>query len=300
MKYKDYYAALGVGRDAAEDDIKRAYRKLARKYHPDVSKEPNAEEKFKAVSEAYETLRDREKRAAYDQLGSYQAGQDFRPTPDWETRFGAGAGGSEEAFDLGDLFEHLSGRAGRRQRGPVPGRNYELNATLTLEQAARGTELEVALPGPGNGQAKTVRVRVPPGTTDGQRLRVPGKGAPGRNGAPPGDLYVNISLIPHRYFKVSGHDLYLDLPLAPWEAVLGAKVEAPTLEGRVTLTIPPGSRTGQKLRVGGRGLPRPHGGAGDLYCVLSVATPTAPSEREKELYQELAKVSTFNPREHLK
>jgi curved DNA-binding protein len=293
MKYKDYYAILGVGRDAAEADIKHAYRKLARKYHPDVSKEAGAEEKFKEVSEAYETLRDKDKRAAYDQLGSYRPGQDFRPPPDWETRFGAG--GTEEFFDLGDLFEHLSGRAGRR--GPMPGRNYELNAALSLEQAARGTELEVALPGAG--EAKTVRVRVPPGVTDGHRLRVPGKGAPGREGGPAGDIYVNISLSPHRLFKASGHDLYLDLPIAPWEAVLGAKVEVPTLEGRITVSVPPGSRSGQKLRVGGRGLPQPRGSAGNLYCVLAIATPPGPTEREKALYEELAKVSTFNPRAHL-
>jgi curved DNA-binding protein len=297
MKYKDYYSILGVGRDASADDIKHAYRKLARKYHPDVSKEANAEEKFKEVSEAYETLKDKEKRAAYDQLGSYQQGQEFRPPPDWETRFGGGS--SEEFVDLGDLFEHLSGRAGHSRRGPAPGRNYELNATLTLEQAARGIELETALPGAGDAAPKTVRVRVPAGVTEGHRLRVPGKGAPGRNGGPAGDLYVNISLVPHRLFRASGHDLYLDLPLTPSEAVLGAKVEIPVLDGRITVTVPAGSRPGQKLRIGGRGLPQPRGGAGDLYCVLSVVTPTSPTAREKELYEELAKASTFNPRSHL-
>jgi curved DNA-binding protein len=299
MKYKDYYEILGVGRDASEDEIKRSYRKLARKYHPDVSKEAGAEEKFKEVSEAYETLRDKEKRAAYDQLGRYQPGQDFQPPPDWERQFGGG-GGFEEGFDLGDLFEHLTGRRGGRGKpGPRPGRSYELNAALTLEQAARGTELEVALPPTADGQTRTVRVRVPAGVTDGHRLRVPGKGAPGRDGGPAGDIFVNISLMPHRLFRVSGHDLYLDLPLTPSEAVLGAKVEVPSLEGRVSVTIPPGSRAGQKLRLSGRGLPQPRGGAGDLYCVLAIATPPSPSEREKELYQELAKVSRFNPREHL-
>src|SRR4051812_10371580 len=162
MKYKDYYGILGVKRDASGDDIKTSYRKLARKYHPDVSKEKDAEEKFKEVSEAYETLKDKEKRAAYDQLGSYQPGQDFRPPPDWETRSNPGT--SDEFLDLGDLFEHLSGRSGRSRRGPAPGRNYELNAVLSLEEAARGTELEVGLPG--NAPAarpNTVRVRVPPG-----------------------------------------------------------------------------------------------------------------------------------------
>jgi len=296
MKYKDYYAILGVARDASEADVKRAYRKLARKYHPDVSKEPQAEEKFKEVSEAYETLKDAEKRAAYDQLGSYQAGQEFRPPPDWEHRFGAGM---EEYFDLGDLFEHLTGRRahGRARTGPIPGHDYELNATLALEQAARGADLEVALPGSrADPTPRPVRIRVPPGVTDGHRLRVPGKGSPGVNGGAPGDLYLNIALAPHRLFKASGHDLYLELPLAPWEAVLGARIEVPTLESRIAVTVPPGSRPGQKLRIAGRGLPKPKAGAGDLYCVLSIATPPVASEREKELYRELAKVSAFNPR----
>ncbi len=295
MKYKDYYATLGIGRNAPDDEIKRAYRKLARKYHPDVSKEPSAEEKFKEVSEAYETLKDSKKRAAYDQLGSYQSGQEFRPPPDWADRFG---GGFEDSIDLGDLFEHFTrGRAGGR-RGPVPGRDYELNAVLPLDQAAHGTELEVALPGTAaDSQPRTVRVRVPSGVADGHRLRVPGKGGPGRNSGPPGDLYVGITLAPHPLFKPSGHDLALELPLAPWEAVLGASVEVPTLDGRIAVAIPPGSRAGQKLRVAGRGLPRPHGGAGDLYCVLTIVTPTTVSEPEKEPYRELARLSTFNPRE---
>ena len=296
MKYKDYYAILGVAHDAREDDIKRAYRKLARKYHPDVSKEPNAEESFKEVSEAYETLKDAEKRAAYDQLGRFQSGQEFQPPPDWERRFGAGF---EEYFDLGELFEHMAGGRGRSQgrTGPFPGRDYELNAVLAIEQAARGTDLEVSLPGSrSEPAARTVKIRVPPGVTDGHRLRVPGKGAPGLNGGPPGDLYLNIALAPHRLFKPARHDLYLEVPLAPWEAVLGASVEVPVIEGRIAVTVPPGSRPGQKLRVAGRGLPKPGGGAGDLYCVLSIATPPTTGEREKELYQELAKASSFNPR----
>ncbi len=296
MKYKDYYSILGVARDASEADIKRAYRKLARKYHPDVSKEAGAEEKFKQVSEAYETLKDAEKRAAYDQLGSYQPGQEFRPPPGWETRFSSGA--TENFFDLGDLFEHFAAGRGRgRRAGPIPGDDYELSATLTLEQAAHGADLEVAMPAAPGEPPRRVRIRVPPGVTDGHRLRVPGKGGPGLNGGPAGNLYLDIALAPHRLFKPSGHDLYLEVPLAPWEAVLGASIEVPTLESRIALTVPPGSRPGQKLRVAGRGLPKPKGGAGDLYCILSIAAPGAPSEREKELYRELAKASSFNPRE---
>ena len=297
MKYKDYYAILGVARDASDADIKRAYRKLARKFHPDVSKEAGAEEKFKEVAEAYETLKEKEKRSAYDNLGSHPAGQDFRPPPGWETRFGEGS--TDGFMDLGDLFEHLSGRGRPGRNSPRAGGDYELNAQLTLEQAARGTELEVALPPAADGAPRTVRVRVPAGVSEGHRLRVPGKGAAGRNGGPAGDIFVNISLAPHRLFKVSGHDLYLDLPLAPWEAVLGAKVQVPSLEGRIELNVPAGSRPGQKLRATGRGLPRARGEAGHLYCVLSIVTPSSPSDAEKALYRQLADGSSFDPRAHL-
>ena len=299
MKYKDYYAILGLERNASDGDIKRAYRKLARKYHPDVSKEPHAEEKFKEVSEAYETLKDPEKRAAYEQLGRYQTGQEFRPPPDWEQRFGGG-GRFDESLDLGELFEHLMGGRGQRRAGrgrfAARGGDYEATARITLEEAARGRELELAMRGGGEGNLSTARVRIPKGVTHGERLRVPGKGMPGWNGGPPGDLYLNIELQPHRWFKPSGHDLYLELPLAPWEAVLGANVEVPTLDGRIALTVPAGSRAGQKLRIAGRGLPRAHGGAGDLLCVLTIVTPPVTDEPEKQLYRELAKVSKFNPR----
>jgi curved DNA-binding protein len=310
MKYKDYYALLGVERTASQDDIKKAYRRLARKYHPDVSKEADAEERFKEVAEAYETLKDPEKRAAYDQLGRHQAGQDFRPPPDWETRFSPGG---FEDIDLADLFAHFgagSGRGFSRRGGgdfAMAGEDYDVNATLSLEDAARGAELGFQLAVPETGPdgvrrraPKTVRVRVPRGVTDGERLRIPGKGGPGLNGGPAGNLYLNIRLTPHPLFRVSGHDLYLELPLAPWEAVLGAKVEVPTLEGRIEVTVKPGARAGQKLRVPGRGLPRPRGEAGDLYCVISIVTPGEPGEREKSLYQELAAASRFDPRAHLR
>lgn len=317
MKYKDYYAALGVERTASDEDIKKAYRKLARKYHPDVSKEKNAEEKFKEVAEAYQTLSDKEKRAAYDQLGRHRPGEDFRPPPGWETRFshGGAEGVDLGGIDLGDLFEMFGGGAGgaRRSGGFGPrgnfashGQNFEANAELSLEDAARGMELNLELAVPerlADGRVmqarRTIRVRVPKGATDGQRLRVPGKGGPGHNGGPPGDLFLNIRLKPHRLFKVAGHDLYLELPITPSEAVLGTSVEVPTLDGRVALSIRPGARAGQKLRVTGKGLARPGGSAGDLYCVLTIAVPTHPGEKEKALYEELGKISGFNPREHL-
>ena len=311
MKYKDYYAILGVERTASQDDIKKAYRRLARKYHPDVSKEKDAEERFKEVGEAYETLKDSEKRAAYDQLGRHQTGQEFRPPPDWETRFGQGG---FEDIDLADLFAHFGARPGggfsrRASRADfaMPGEDYEVTATLDLEDAARGTELDLQLSVPEmtpegglRRVPKRVRARVPKGVTDGERLRIPGKGGPGLNGGPAGDLYLSIALKPHALYRVSGRDLYLELPIAPWEAVLGAQVEVPTLEGRISLAVKPGARAGQKLRVPGRGLPRPQGGSGDLYCVLQVVTPPEPGEREKSLYRELAAASRFDPRAHLK
>jgi curved DNA-binding protein len=302
MKYKDYYKILGVPRDAGEDDIKKAYRKLARKYHPDVSKETDAKEKFQEVSEAYETLHDKEKRAAYDSLGSgFRQGQDFRPPPDWFERFGAGRSEDLGGVDLSDLFESLGafGRAtgfGRRgaRRGPTmafPGEDYEVPVRLTLEEAFRGTERTVQLDG-----GRSFTARIPPGATDGQRLRLRGKGGPGANGGPPGDLYLPIHLEPHPLFRVSGHDLDLEVPLAPWEAALGAQVEIPTMSGRVTMKVPAGSKAGQKLRLAGKGLPKPGDGHGDLYAVLSIEVPNPLTEAEKKLFEELRQVSKFDPR----
>ena len=315
MKYKDYYEILGVARDAAEADIKKAYRKLARKYHPDVSKEQGAEEKFKEVAEAYEVLKDPEKRAAYDQMGFYQPGQDFRPPPDWGERFGGA--GTHTFEDLGDidLFDLLSGlglgrgAAGGRRGGAqfhMPGQDYEVTVHAGLEDLNRGAEVEIPLSatemtpdGHLRRSTRTVRVRIPKGATAGQRLRVPSKGGTGVGGGPAGDLYINIQLRPHDLFKVSGHDLYLEVPVTPWEAALGATIEIPTFDGKVSLKIPPGSRAGQKLRVRGKGLPRPKAAEpGDLYAVLQIVTPSVLSEREKELYRGLAEASSFNPRAH--
>jgi curved DNA-binding protein len=306
MKYKDYYKTLGVERGASADDIKKAYRRLARKYHPDVSKETDAEEKFKDLAEAYETLRDAEKRAAYDQLGSYRPGQNFKPPPGWEQRFGGGF--SFEDIDLSDLLSAFSGRRGPSARGgkvPIAGQDYEINAQITLEQAYAGTELTLNVMVPeynaeGFAQRvpKTIKARIPKGATDGQRLRLLGKGGKGLNGGADGNLYLTISLQPHRLFRVSGHDLYIDLPLAPWEAVLGATLEVPTLSGAVRLKVPAGTRAGQQLRVADRGLPRPHGGAGDLLAIVQIVAPATVSDKEKELYKALAEHSRFNPRAH--
>ncbi len=308
MKYKDYYAVMGVDRKASAEEIKNAYRKLARKYHPDVSKERDAEEKFKELGEAYETLRDPEKRAAYDQLGSHRPGQEFKPPPGWEQQFGGGQFSFDD-IDLADLFAGMMGgthRAGRRGgKVPVPGEDYEVTAHITLEEAYRGTEVDLELTVPEydeSGFAHRVRrafkARIPKGATDGQRLRLPGKGGKGLNGGRDGDLYLNIALHPHRLFRASGHDLFLDLPLAPWEAVLGASVQVPTLGGSVRLKVPLGTHAGRQLRLAGRGLPKPHGGEGDLFAIVQIAVPTVASERERALFKELAEASTFNPRGH--
>ncbi|HEX6297852.1 MAG TPA: DnaJ C-terminal domain-containing protein [Burkholderiales bacterium] len=297
MKYKDYYKILGVARGASEDEIKKAYRKLARKYHPDVSKEANAKERFQEVAEAYETLRDKEKRAAYDSLGSFRPGQDFRPPPDWFDRFGAGRAEDLRDVDLSDLFESMGifGRAAGRRGGfgrniPIPGEDYEITVRIGLEEAFRGTERAFQLNG------HELRARIPRGATDGQRLRLRGKGGPGANGGQAGDLYLQIALEPHPLYRASGHDLEIEVPLAPWEAALGAQVDVPTLEGRVSMKVPPGSKGGQKLRLAGKGLPRPGSGAGDLYAVLNIVVPATLTEREKKLFEELRETSRFDPR----
>jgi curved DNA-binding protein len=297
VKYKDYYKILGVARGASEDEIKKAYRKLARKYHPDVSKEANAKERFQEVAEAYETLRDKEKRAAYDSLGSFRPGQDFRPPPDWFDRFGAGRAEDLRDVDLSDLFESMGifGRAAGRRGGfgrniPIPGEDYEITVRIGLEEAFRGTERAFQLNG------HELRARIPRGATDGQRLRLRGKGGPGANGGQAGDLYLQIALEPHPLYRASGHDLEIEVPLAPWEAALGAQVDVPTLEGRVSMKVPPGSKGGQKLRLAGKGLPRPGSGAGDLYAVLNVVVPATLTEREKKLFEELRETSRFDPR----
>ncbi|MCP9837210.1 DnaJ domain-containing protein [Cyanobium sp. N.Huapi 1H5] len=319
MKFKDYYASLGVERDASAEEIKKAYRKLARKYHPDVAKEEGAEERFKEISEAYQTLSDPEKRQAYDDLGRHGPGEDFNPSPEWETRFSRG-GGSQQEVDLADLFERMGfggggfggfggGSGGPRRPGadfPIRGQDVEVATELTLEQAARGTEVSFSLSVPVLGadgrvekQNRSGRIRVPRGVVEGERLRVPGKGGDGIAGGAPGDLYLEVRLAPHPRFRAVGHDLYLELPIAPWEAALGAEITVPSLEGPVAVSLKPGMRSGQKLRLAGKGLPQRREGAGDLYGVIQIVLPEKIGEREQALYRELAEASAFHPRHHL-
>ena len=305
MKYKDYYEILGVKRDASTDEIRKAYRKLAHKYHPDVSKDPKGEEQFKAVAEAYQTLKDPEKRAAYDKLGRHRPGEDFRPPPEWGTQFGDG-NFSFEDVDISDLFAGLGGRfrgGGRRANMPIPGQDFEATAPITIEDAYRGTELDLNLSIPEYDEQGRMRraplvfkARIPKGVTEGERLRLPGKGGKGANGGPNGNLYLTIALQPHPLYRVSGHDLYLDLPLAPWEAALGATVDVPTLGGPVRLKVAPGTNTGQKLRLAKRGLPKRREGEGDLYAIVQIVVPPSLTERERTLFKELAENSKFNPR----
>lgn len=306
MKYKDYYSILGVERSARAEQIKKAYRKLAQKYHPDISKDPAGEEKFKEVAEAYETLKDTEKRAAYDQLGAHPSGQEFRPPPDWGPQRGATA----QDFDDLDLADLLAGLArGRARAGPghapgaIPGEDFEAKVSIPLAAAYQGTEVELNLSMPEiNAQGfmqrvpRTLQVRIPKGASDGQRLRLAGRGGKGHNGGRDGDLWLNISLLPHALFRVSGHDLFLDLPLAPWEAVLGTSVELPTLGGAVQLKVPAHTDSGRQLRLGGRGLPKPGGGAGDLYAIAQIVVPPTTNPAEQKLYEQLKAESTFNPR----
>ncbi|MEJ2173447.1 MAG: DnaJ C-terminal domain-containing protein [bacterium] len=318
MKYKDYYKSLGLARGASDEDIKKAYRRLARQYHPDVSKEKDAEERFKEIAEAYETLKDPQKRAAYDGLGAHRSGEQFRPPPDWFDRFhvhGMGDVGGPGGMDLADLFATFSGFGGMggmsgmgggrgfqafggrggtpRHRGSRRGADVEASVQLALEDVTRASEVSLQVGG------QSVRVRIPRGTIDGQRLRLRGKGAPGIGAGPAGDLYLTVGLRPHPRFRAEGHDLSIEVPLAPWEAALGAAVEIPTLDSRVTLKIPAGSKSGQRLRLSGLGLPKPVSGAGDLYAVLSIALPATLSARERELYEQLREASQSDPRAHL-
>jgi curved DNA-binding protein len=307
MKFKDYYETMGVDRTATADEIKKAYRKLAHKYHPDISKDAKGKEKFQEVQEAYATLKDPEKRQAYDNLGRHPAGESFTPPPDWQQRFHTGQSGFDDV-DLSDLFAAFGhgGRGGRaRKNAPAPGQDYEIVAPVSLEQIFRGGEIEVRAELPEYDQhglahrvARTFRITVPKGAADGQRLRLAGKGGPGSHGGRPGDLYVALAVQPHPLYRVTGRDLYIDLPLAPWEAALGAAVQIPTLAGTVELNIKPGTSAGQKLRLANRGLTSADGSVGALYAVVTIVMPKTLSARERELLEQLAAVSDFNPRQH--
>jgi curved DNA-binding protein len=326
MEYRDYYQTLGVARTATADEIKKAYRRLARKFHPDVSKEKDAEEKFKQVQEAYEVLKDPEKRAAYDQLGSdWKNGQQFRPPPDWGSGFefrGGGAGGGFRARGFGggmgaedaevdpafsDFFSQLfgggspfgaRGGAGARARA---GRDHHARIDIELEEAFRGGTRTMELKRPELGpdgslrtSTHTVKVTIPAGVTNGQSLRLAGQGESGSGGRA-GDLYLEVHIRPHRQYQLDGKDVTVTLPIAPWEAALGATVPVPTLGGTVEMRIPAGAQTGQRLRLRGRGLPGTP--PGDEYAQLKVVLPPADTPQAKELYEQMQRDLNFNPRE---
>src|SRR5450830_685432 len=304
MKYKDYYQALGVKPTATLDEIKKAYRKLAHQYHPDVSKDPKGEEKFKEVAEAYSTLKDPEKRAAYDELGHYPAGQEFRPPPNWGSQSaGQGfAGGNAQGFsfddiDLSDLFASFSGDQQQAQRTATAGQDYELSTDISLEDAHAGSTVELNFTvqeqgQPGQGQVKrvphTFKTRIPKGVTNGQKLLLRGKGGKGFNGGRDGNLYLTINFIPHRLFRVKDHDLLIDLPISPWEAALGATIKVPTLTGAVNLKIPASTSSGQKLRIAKRGLPKKNEEFGDLFAITQIVLPPKLSEQEQALLKQLS------------
>lgn len=294
MKYKDYYAVLGVERNADLEQIKKAYRKLARQHHPDVSKGADAEAKFKDAAEAYATLKNPEKRAAYDELGRRPAGQEFSPPPQWEQDFGGASGHAFEGMDLADLLAAMGRGQHGAKPGPTRGRDLETAVQVSLEQANRGTTLKLDLQGDAGGS--TLEVTIPPGVHEGQKIRLKGRGGKGLRGGPDGDIYLHIQLAPHPVFRADGHDLYFDLALTPWEAALGAEVEVPTLEGSVLLTVPPGTCAARKLRIRARGLADRQGGRGNLYAIAYINVPPTLTAAEKELFTALAAVSTFNPR----
>jgi curved DNA-binding protein len=314
VEFKDYYKVMGVARDATEAQIKQAYRKLARKYHPDVSKEPDAEARFKEVGEAYEVLRSAEKRAAYDRLGSGpRPGEDFRPPPDWGSGFefsGAGPGADQASGDYSDFFETLFGRAaagragsGRNRRGFEPGRGEDHHAKVlldleaTLTGGARTFTLRVPEIDPEGhivAKERVLNVQVPKGILPGQTIRLAGQGGPAHGEGKPGDLYIEVEFQPHSLYRIEGRDLFLELPVAPWEAALGATVKSPTPTGTVELKIPPESHAGTKLRLKGRGIPSSP--AGDFYVVLQIALPPATGEKAAAAYRAFASAMPFNPR----
>ena len=318
MEYKDYYEILGVKKDTPQNEIKRAYKKLARKYHPDVSKEADAEIKFKEVGEAYEVLKDPEKRQAYDQLGAnWKAGQDgFQPPPDWESNFDFGGGGYTQgnAQDYSSFFEDLfgGGRAtsGHYTRGGThggfqsKGENVRAKVAIDIEDSINGASRSFTLQMPEynhQGQVvnkqRTLKVKIPKGIKQGQTIRLNKQGNPGIGDGERGDLLLEVTFKPHRLYSLEGKDIYLNLPVSPWEATLGAKVQVPTPTGNVDMSIPKDSQQGRKLRLKGRGLPGKD--AGDFYVVIQVALPPSSDPKVKALNEKMRDEINFNPRSYL-
>lgn len=313
MEFKDYYATLGVTKQTSQEDIQRAYRQLARQYHPDINQAAGAEDRFKEIGEAYEVLKDPEKRAKYDRYGAaWKAAEQHGGTPPpgyedvWfdlrgmdDSMFGGGSGFSH-FFD--QLFGGMRGagtRGGTRPQGwawSQPGADREARLSLNLEEAAHGGERELSLHDPTTGQTKTCMVRIPKGVLAGQRIRLAGKGEPGMGQAPPGDLYLSVEVLPHADFRLEGRDLYTTVAVTPWEAALGAQVRLPTLDGAVSVKIPEGSSSGRKIRLKGKGFPEPRHGRGDLYVEISIRVPEHLTAEERALFQQLATVSPFAPR----
>ena len=311
MDFKDYYAIMGVDRNATQDEIKSAYRKLARKYHPDVSKEPDAEIRFKELGEAYEVLKDPQKRSAYDQLGAdWKAGQEFHPPHGWDAGFEFSGKGFGDSSGFSDFFESLfgdfarepggSGRAGFQSRGE----DHHARVLIDLEDAFNGASRSISLRAPeaaANGQVvtkeRTLNVRIPKGVREGQRIRLAGQGAAGMGGGQRGDLFLEISFRPHPLYRVDGRDIFLDLPITPWEAALGATLKVPTPIGKVDLKIPAGTGSGRKLRLKGRGIPGKT--AGDLYVIPQITVPPADSDAAREFYRQMERELPYNPRKRL-
>lgn len=316
MDFKDYYKIMGVAPEASAEEIKRAYRKLARKFHPDVSKEVDAEARFKEVGEAYEVLKDPGRREQYDQLrkggfggGAWRDGESFRPPPGWPPgdgsaswQFGDGGFRAEDAGGFSEFFESLFG--GARRRRAHRGEDIRARVEIDLETAFAGGVRRIQLQRPERAadgsvqqRLRSLDVRIPAGMTEGRQIRLAGKGDPGPGNAPNGDLYLEIHITPHRLFELDGRDLHLTLPIAPWEAALGARIKVPTLAGPVELSVPAGATSGQRLRLKGRGLPGQP--PGDQYAALKIVAPAANDEEQRRLYERLAEISRFNPRSEL-
>ena len=306
-EYKDYYKIMGVARDVGQDELKRVYRRLARKFHPDVSKEKDAEARFKEVQEAYEVLKDPQKRAAYDQLGSnWRQGQEFRPPPDWGKNFEFSTAFGDQEGGFSDFFSSLFGgaaRGGRARGGGGGGRGFAMagddqvaSIEIDLEDSFRGGTQTIELKSPQTGP-RTLKITIPQGIVEGQRIRLAGQGSPGQGGGPSGDLYLEVRFRKHKLYQVEGRDVTLTLPVAPWEAALGATVPTPTLAGTVDLRIPANAKAGQRMRLKGRGLP----GAtpGDQYVVLKIVLPPADSSKARELYEQMQRELSFDPRAEL-